>query len=139
MKNIIVGLIAVAIIGGAAYYFIFSGVGGQDPKLLLGWWKDTGDFPFFKELTDKYFCVNYSGSPDKPLCTKNFPYVVKGDRIYWDEGRGIDYKSGYFKWRILKDGSLELDAKNSKGNSYYKEPSVYTKISQPTSPAEQIK
>ena len=113
MKKLIIIVIAVAVLGGLGY-FAFLNKGGntpQDPKLLLGWWRNTDKDPDAKytdiqftdylEFKEKDICLGYDQDDQNKLsCSKYLPYTVQVDEILV-EG------NPYYKWRFRGD-TLEI-------------------------------
>lgn len=116
---ILVIIVAAVISIGAGGYFMFLQP-KQDPSLLIGWWEEEGGFPFLKEFTDQYYCVQYSS---RSTCADNVRYRVEGNKILL-EGQSGFYP--YATWKMVGD-KLELVGGAGGGRDLYK------KIGPPTS------
>ena len=108
----------------------------EPPKELLGWWEEVEDWSldpqtgqlkknekplhFFKEFTDKYYCVQYAA---RDKCVDNVLYYPSGNKIFLEGSSGF---YPYAEWRII-DGKLELKGGAGGGKE------LYIKISPPTS------
>lgn len=100
-----------------------------NPKELLGWWEEEGGFPFMKEFSEEYFCVQYSS---RSTCADNVRYRVEGNKILL-EGQSGFYS--YATWKMVGE-KLELnDGQGSSGKALYKKISSPTSKSKITAPA----
>lgn len=113
MKKVIIIVVALAILGGLGYFVFLNKEGNtpQDPKLLLGWWRNTSKDPDAKytdiqfmdymEFKEKEICLGYDQDDQNKLsCSKYLPYTVEGNTISVDN-------NPYYTWRFRGD-TLEI-------------------------------